>query len=77
MRNTKKKYDIENPNLPLLKELESFKVKIINCGQAMHYQGLEKEDFIPGVKVSTYSPNSFYHPIRQKSYVLYNLEIKE
>jgi len=72
----KKKYDVENPNLPLLKELESFKVKIINCGQAMHYQGLEKEDFVPGVKVAL-TAQTVLSSYQAKNYVLYNLEIKE
>jgi intracellular sulfur oxidation DsrE/DsrF family protein len=72
----KKKYDVENPNLPLLKELDSFKVKFINCGQAMHYQGLEKEDFLPGVKVAL-TAQTVLSSYQAKNYVLYNLEIKE
>ena len=72
----KKKFDIDNPNIPLLKELEGFKVKIINCGQAMHYQGLEKEDFIPGVKVAL-TAQTVLSAYQSKNYVLYDLNIKE
>ena len=72
----KKKFDIDNPNMPLLKELESFKTKIINCGQAMHYLGFEKEDFIPGIKVAL-TAQTVLSAYQSKNYVLYDLNIKE
>ena len=72
----KKKFDIDNPNMPLLKELEGFKTKIINCGQAMNFLGFEKEDFIPGIKVAL-TAQTVLSAYQSKNYVLYDLNIKE
>jgi intracellular sulfur oxidation DsrE/DsrF family protein len=46
------KYGVDNPNLPLLKELHDAGVKLIACGQAMYFLNIQKEQMIPGVKVS-------------------------
>jgi intracellular sulfur oxidation DsrE/DsrF family protein len=46
----KKKYGIDNPNIPVIKELLNYGVKIIVCGQAMTYYNLEMEDIVPGIK---------------------------
>jgi peroxiredoxin family protein len=72
----RKKFDIDNPNMPLLKELESFKTKIINCGQAMHFFGFEREDFIPGIKVAL-TAQTVLSAYQSKNYVLYDLHIEE
>ena len=42
----------------------------------LHYQGPEKEDFIPGVKVAL-TAQTVLSSDQAKNYVLYNLEIKE
>lgn len=72
----KRKFDVDNPNMPLLKELAGFKTKIINCGQAMHYLGFEKEDFIPGIKVAL-TAQTVLSAYQSKNYVLYDISIKQ
>jgi intracellular sulfur oxidation DsrE/DsrF family protein len=46
----KKKYGIDNPNIPLIKELQSYGANILVCGQAMTWGKLEKQDLLPGIK---------------------------
>lgn len=47
-----KKYKIDNPNIKLIGELEKFGAKYIACGQAMSFLEIQKEAFLPQVKVS-------------------------
>lgn len=72
----KKKYGIDNPNIPLLKELQDFGVKITLCGQAMHYQNLPRENFIPGVKVALTS-QTVISSYQLKGYVFSDLSLRE
>jgi len=46
----KKKFQIDNPNIPMIKELQDYGAKILVCGQAMTYGNLEKQDLVPGIK---------------------------
>ena len=46
----KQKYQLDNPNIALIKELQNFGAKFIVCGQAMTFLRLEKEDLLPGIK---------------------------
>lgn len=70
------KYGIDNPNLPILKEFQDFGVKIILCGQAMFFQSLQKEKFIPGVKVALTAQTviSYY---QLKNYVFSDLVLED
>lgn len=72
----KKKWNMDNPNIPLIKELQDFGVKVILCGQAMHFRKLAREDFIPGVKVSLTAQTvlSYY---QLQNYVYYDLSIRD
>ena len=72
----KKKYGVDNPNIPLLKELQDFGVKIALCGQAMHYQKAVKEDFIPGVKVAL-TAQTVISSYQLKKYVFSDLSLRE
>lgn len=47
-----KKYKIDNPNIKLIEDLEKFGAKFIACGQAMSFLEIQKEAFLPQVKVS-------------------------
>ncbi len=47
-----KKYKIDNPNIKLIGELEKLGAKFIACGQAMSFLEIQKEAFLPIVKVS-------------------------
>jgi len=46
----KKKYGIDNPNVSLIKELQTYGVRMIVCGQAMTGYRLEIGDLVPGLK---------------------------
>jgi intracellular sulfur oxidation DsrE/DsrF family protein len=46
----KKKYGIDNPNVSLIKELQTYGVRMIVCGQAMTGYRLEMGDLVPGLK---------------------------
>ena len=46
----KKKYGIDNPNVSLIKELQTYGVRMIVCGQAMTGYRLEMGDLVPGFK---------------------------
>ncbi len=48
----RKKYKIDNPNIKLIGDLEKFGTKFIACGQAMSFLDIQKEAFLPQVKVS-------------------------
>ena len=45
-------HGIDNPNLPLLRELHEQGVLLVVCGQTMVGMGMERSDFPPFVKVS-------------------------
>jgi intracellular sulfur oxidation DsrE/DsrF family protein len=47
-----KKYKIDNPNSKLIGELEKIGAKFIACGQAMNFLEIQKESFLPFIKVS-------------------------
>ena len=67
----KKKYDIDNPNIALLKELQNFGAKIIVCGQAMTFFRLEKEDLVPGIKQAL-TAQTVLSTYQLKGYVYYD-----
>jgi len=68
--NYKKKYNVDNPNLALLKELQNAGVKFIACGQAMYFFNVEKEQMIPGVKISL-TAQTVLSSYQLKNYVHY------
>jgi intracellular sulfur oxidation DsrE/DsrF family protein len=64
----KKKYGIDNPNIPLIKELQKYGVKMIVCGQAMTYYRLEMQDLVPGLKQAL-TAQTVLSSYRLKNYV--------
>ncbi len=44
-----KKYNIKNPSLTLIQELQNAGVKMYVCGQAMYFLGVKSEAIIPSV----------------------------
>lgn len=70
----KQKYNIDNPNIALIKELQNFGVKFVVCGQAMTFLKLEKEDLLPGIKeaISAQTVLSMYE---LKGYKMYNVTL--
>jgi intracellular sulfur oxidation DsrE/DsrF family protein len=70
----KQKYQIDNPNIALIKELQNFGAKFIVCGQAMTFLRLEKEDLLPGIKeaISAQTVLSMYE---LKGYKFYDIRL--
>jgi intracellular sulfur oxidation DsrE/DsrF family protein len=64
----KKKYGVDNPNISLIKELQSYGVKMIVCGQAMTYFRLEMQDLVPGLKQAL-TAQTVLSSYRLKNYV--------
>lgn len=46
----KKKFGVDNPNAPLIKELEAAGVELIICGQTAMYRGMDRKTVMPEVK---------------------------
>ena len=72
----RKKYNVNNPNIVLLQDLQKAGVKMIACGQAMFGFNVKVEDMIPGVKVAL-SAQSVLSTYQLKHYMLYDLGSKE
>jgi len=69
----RKKYQVDNPNLRLLKELEEKAgIKLIACGQAMAAFDIKNEELLPEVKVSV-TAQTVLSNYQLKGYVLYSL----
>jgi intracellular sulfur oxidation DsrE/DsrF family protein len=66
----RQKFHTDNPNLDIIKQLEKDNVKIIACGQAMHFVNIPKEDLLPLVKVAI-SAKVVLSTYISKGYVLY------
>lgn len=45
----KKKFNVDNPNVPLFKELKEAGVKIFVCGQSLNKRNIPKENVTPEV----------------------------
>ena len=62
-----KRYNSENPNIPVFKALEAAGAEILVCGQSMRARNLEKSDLYDGVNVAlsalttvtTYAPKGY------------------
>jgi len=44
----RKKYGIANPSITLIEELKKAGIKIVVCGQAMHFMNVSPEQLLPG-----------------------------
>ncbi|HMG68974.1 MAG TPA: DsrE family protein [Chitinophagaceae bacterium] len=72
----KKRYGIDNPNIPLIKELQDYGVKIIACGQLLTFAKVEREDLVPGIKQAL-SAQTVLSTYQLKNYVYYDLSLTE
>ena len=72
----KKKYGLDNPNIPLIKELQDYGVKIIACGQAMTFLGLEMGDLVPGIKQAL-NAQTVISSYQLKNYVYFDMSLTE
>lgn len=46
----RKKFNTDNPNIPLLKELQEAGVRLLVCGQSLNKRGISPEAVTPEVK---------------------------
>jgi intracellular sulfur oxidation DsrE/DsrF family protein len=72
----KKKYDIDNPNIALIKELQDYGVKMLVCGQAMTFFNLETEDLVPGIK-QVLTAQTVISSYQLNGYVYYDMSLRE
>lgn len=68
------KYNRDNPNIPLIKEFTDNHVRFIACGQAIYFFGLEKEFFVPEVKVAL-TAQTVLSTYKSKNYIHYDLRL--
>jgi intracellular sulfur oxidation DsrE/DsrF family protein len=62
-----KRYNSDNPNIPVFKALEEAGVEVLVCGQSLRARNLEKSDLYEGVEVAlsamttvtTYAPKGY------------------
>lgn len=67
----KKKFHTDNPNLDIIKQFQDNNIKIIACGQAMHFVDISKEDLLPVVKVAL-SAKIVLSTYLSKGFILFN-----
>ena len=68
------KYGIDNPNITIIKDLQKFGAKIIVCGQAMTFLGLEMQDLVPGIK-EAFSAQTVLSTYELKGYKMYDVTL--
>jgi intracellular sulfur oxidation DsrE/DsrF family protein len=47
------RYGVDNPNLPLLKELAASGVDLVVCGQSLIARAIDREKLAPNIKIAT------------------------
>jgi intracellular sulfur oxidation DsrE/DsrF family protein len=63
----KKRYEVDNPNIPVYKALEAAGAEILVCGQSLRARNLKKENLYDGINVAlsalttvtTYAPKGY------------------
>ncbi len=75
--NYQKAYNLNNPNISLINDLvNKTGARFIACGQAMAVQEVNKEDLLPGIKISL-TAQTVLSNYQLKGYVLYKInEVK-
>jgi intracellular sulfur oxidation DsrE/DsrF family protein len=70
----KRIYGIDNPNLPVIKQLQAAGTRFIVCGQAMTGFKLEIDDLVPGIKQAL-TAQTVLSTYQLKGYVLYDISL--
>ncbi len=68
-----KRYQMDNPNIRLLSDMEKIGAKVIVCGQAMQFFKFERSDLLPEVKVSR-TAQTVLSDYTERGYVVYKIE---
>lgn len=69
----KAKYKIENPNLKLIKQMQSKGAKFVVCGQIMSWDGLKLTDLTENVK-EAFSAKTALSNYQTQGYILFKFE---
>lgn len=67
----REKFNTDNPNLKMIKDLENLGAKFIICGQSMDFSGLTKADLLPEVRIALSAVTTFT-TYQLKGYILRN-----
>jgi len=70
----KRKYKTDNPNIPIIRELQDFGVKFIVCGQAMTFLNTEDESLVPGIKLAL-TAQTVLSTYQQKGYTYFDIRL--
>jgi intracellular sulfur oxidation DsrE/DsrF family protein len=68
----RKKFNVDNPNLDILKQFTSIKTRLLACGQAELFFNIPAADMIPDVKTAL-TAKVVLSTYQLKGYVLYNV----
>ena len=71
--NYKAKYKVDNPNLSLIKQMQSKGAKIVVCGQIMSWDGLKLSDLTEDIK-EAFSAKTALSNYQTQGYILYKFE---
>ncbi|MDF0706039.1 MAG: hypothetical protein VX772_03655 [Bacteroidota bacterium] len=66
------KFEMDNPNMKLIEELENLGAKFISCGQAMFFFEVDKEALLPMFKISL-TAQTILSSYQMKGYVKYRI----
>lgn len=67
-----KQFQVSNPNLPLIKQLQDAGVKLVVCGQTLGLRNMNVSSFPDGTLIS-YSAKTAISDLSQRGYVLYDV----
>jgi intracellular sulfur oxidation DsrE/DsrF family protein len=69
----RKKFNTDNPNLDILKQMHEMGTKFLACGQAEYFFGISKEEMIPEA-MTALSAQVVVSNYQLKGYVLYHVD---
>jgi len=69
----KKQFKADNPNLAIIKELESANAKFIACGQAMQFLEVKNDALLPEVKIAMAAKVAI-STYQMKGYTIYDID---
>lgn len=69
----REKYKIDNPNLPLIKQMQNKGIKFVVCGQYMTWEGLKLSDLTENIQ-EAFSAKTALSNYQNQGYIFYKLE---
>ena len=68
----RKKFNMDNPNLPLVKQLMDKGVKFVVCGQTLELRGMKMENFPENIQ-KAYSARSALADLQSRDFILFEI----